>query len=175
MARSYDIAILSQKVEQMEGKIVANDVIANPTGDTTADLTKVQIDGTKYKVSNVKVNPTGEITNDATGLEIDGVKYKIPLPTITIAHTTFTATTLSNGTVATPNNVIPLLARRDGAEGYCYIGYNDRSSADTNFIKVTDLNGAAITSTEVTIDLFYLVETTQESTRSTKKKSKKED
>ena len=77
MARSYDIAILSQKVEQMEGKIVANDVIANPTGETSADLTAVQIDGTKYKVSNVAANPAGDATGALTKVTINGTTLDI--------------------------------------------------------------------------------------------------
>ena len=78
MARSYDIAILSQKVEQMEGSIKANDVIANPTGETTADLTAVQIDGTKYKVSKVEANPEAAATTGLTKIGVNGTVYSVP-------------------------------------------------------------------------------------------------
>lgn len=66
MARSYDIAILSQKVEQMEGSIKANDVIANPSGETTGDLTSIQIDGVKLNVPHTANKISfGESTVDA--------------------------------------------------------------------------------------------------------------
>lgn len=77
MARSYDIAILSQKVEQIEGSIKANDVVANPTGEATADLSKVQIDGTIYGVSDVKANPTGDATAALSSISIDSTKYTL--------------------------------------------------------------------------------------------------
>ena len=78
MARSYDIAILSQKVEQIEGSIKANDVVANPEGEATADLSKVQIDGTIYGVSVVDANPTGTASTLLKKIGIDGTNYNVP-------------------------------------------------------------------------------------------------
>lgn len=53
MARSYDIAILSQKVEQLEGREAGTNVIANPEEAATSTLEKVQISETIYSIPGI--------------------------------------------------------------------------------------------------------------------------
>ena len=48
MIDSWNAAKLNERINQVEQKIQANDVIANPTGDATAELNKISIDGTIY-------------------------------------------------------------------------------------------------------------------------------
>lgn len=57
-----------------------SDVIINPTlAGTEANATGIEVDGTKYKISEVKANPTLAGTEEnLTGVEVDGTKYKVP-------------------------------------------------------------------------------------------------
>ena len=76
MARSYDIAILSQKVEQMEGQIAGNDVIANPSGTATTLLKKIGIDGTNYNVPHTAAQIDYD-SSTSTKTKIDNIDSKL--------------------------------------------------------------------------------------------------
>ena len=75
MIDSWNAAKLNERINQVEQKIQANDVIANPTGAATSDLSKISIDGTVYGTSVVKGNPDGDTTADMTKISIDGTVY----------------------------------------------------------------------------------------------------
>lgn len=77
MIDSWNAAQLNERIDQVEKKIRANDVIANPTGAATADLGKVSIDGDIYGVSVVKANPEGSATGTLSKVSIDGTVYKV--------------------------------------------------------------------------------------------------
>lgn len=53
-------------------------VEANPEGEATADLEKLEVDGTVYGIPSIEVNPEGEATADLEKLEVDGTIYEIP-------------------------------------------------------------------------------------------------
>lgn len=148
MSRSYDIAILSQKVEQMEGSIKANDVVANPTGDTSAELKTVQIDGTKYSIAPNRVKSflieNDYVFNNAQVIEVGNLS------------------TLTSGIVTKTN-----------LKGACVIGTSAALftvlDADESILKL-----AATTTVNVTIHariiLFYEDAPSLTLTRSRKKK-----
>lgn len=77
MARSYDIAILSQKVEYLESAGIELPKV------TSSDNGKVlQVVSGKWKKGSkmpdaVSANPEGEIANELTGIQIGDEKYKI--------------------------------------------------------------------------------------------------
>ena len=65
MIDSWNAAKLNERITQVEKKIIANDVSANPTGAATAELEKVSIDGTVYSILPVPEDPT-ELYFDGT-------------------------------------------------------------------------------------------------------------
>lgn len=65
MIDSWNAAQLNERIDQVEKKIQSNDVIANPTGEATADLSKISIDGTVYSILPVPEDPT-ELYFDGT-------------------------------------------------------------------------------------------------------------
>ena len=65
MIDSWNAAKLNERITQVEKKIQANDVIANPTGTATGELKKVTIDGTVYSILPVPEDPT-ELYFDGT-------------------------------------------------------------------------------------------------------------
>ena len=77
MIDSWNAAKLNERITQVEKKIQANDVIANPTGAATEDLSKISIDGTVYGTSVVKANPVGEATEVLEEISINGVVYSL--------------------------------------------------------------------------------------------------
>lgn len=52
-------------------------VEANPQSSATEDLEKVQINGTVYELSSVNANPSGSATGDLEKIEINGVIYEL--------------------------------------------------------------------------------------------------
>lgn len=52
MIDSWNAAKLNERITQVEKKIQAKDVIANPTGEATAALGKISIDGVLYNIPN---------------------------------------------------------------------------------------------------------------------------
>ena len=77
MIDSWNAAKLNERINQVEKKIQANDVIANPTGAATTDLSKISIDGTVYGTSVVKANPEGLATTSLSKVSIDGIVYDL--------------------------------------------------------------------------------------------------
>ena len=159
MARSYDIAILSQKVEQIEGSIKANDVIANPAGETTADLSAIGIDGSNYNIPKI----------------YDLVKTK------SVSHT---ATVAAGGTV----NWNPM-TDDIGMTGYTPIGvigfkfnnvsliWVNHNIEDSDYgMLITNISNASVTQT-FTYNVLYIKATpvTTQATTSTRSKKKKEE
>lgn len=94
MARSYDIAILSQKVEYLESAGIELPKV------TSSDNGKVlQVVSGKWKKGSkmpdaVSANPEGEITNELTAIQIGDTKYKIietPKTVLTINANEYTS------------------------------------------------------------------------------------
>lgn len=176
MARSYDIAILAQKVEQMEGSIKANDVIANPTGDATADLAKVQIDGTKY---NIKSMTNYSETEQVIGKWIDGKP---------VYQKTINCGALPNNTTKSVAHGISDLgiavgifgtSMRSGAINILAIPYTGGTAYITLTITASNINlitNADFSNQDVTyITIQYTKVSDTVENKSTKKKSKKEE
>ena len=55
MIDSWNAAKLNERISQVESKIQANDVIANPEGAATASLSKVSVDGTIYDLTDSNI------------------------------------------------------------------------------------------------------------------------
>lgn len=79
MVDSTNPRIMANNIRDLESKISANDVEGNPSGTGyNTLLTKMKIDGKKFKLSNqVTANPDGEATDEATKLEIGGTIYSL--------------------------------------------------------------------------------------------------
>ena len=99
MIDSWNAAKLNERINQVESKIQANDVIANPTGAATEDLTKVSIDGTIYDLTDSNIatqvftdtwTPAG--TNTTIGsdilLENTGIDYSKIISVTIVSNTT---------------------------------------------------------------------------------------
>lgn len=198
MARSYDIAILSQKVEQLEGSIKANDVIANPTGAATASLEKVQVDGTIYSIpttSNDIAYDSDTTVTQAINEQDLNISDKFTLNTSTYSSLTGTVNAYYNrkthkvyGTFgARATEAIPTTAE------YFNIDSDYRPTETTNIpalVIITSNNVPSIykvvigTDGSIKQDLsgdsrgiyaYFEYYITGSSNRSTKKKSKKEE
>lgn len=52
-------------------------VSANPSGDATSELTKLEVDGTVYSVSNIEANPSEEATSDLSKLGVNGTVFNV--------------------------------------------------------------------------------------------------
>lgn len=66
--------ILNEDGTTWEEKVVE----ANPSGNSTADLTKIKIGNTIYKMaSQVEANPSGEATTDLTKIKIENTIYRL--------------------------------------------------------------------------------------------------
>lgn len=72
-------AEIDEAVEAVLDGDVGTTVVANPTlAGTEAALTGLQVDETKYKVTNVVANPTLAGTEPSlTGIEVGGNKYAV--------------------------------------------------------------------------------------------------
>ena len=199
MARSYDIAILSQKVEQLEGSIKANDVIANPTGETTGDLHSIQVDGVKLNVphtaddiaydSNTSVkNKINSITDFSTTERVVGHwtdDKPIYEKTITIENFDLDGTSaffpnVHFGQIVIANyfsNVDKMWCNYDGTILYVTAIENYRSVmlVDMQSPKLTIFSIPEYTGTTLTLTMRYTKTTDTVENRSTKKKSKKEE
>ncbi len=77
MVGSTNPRIMADNIRKLEGKIKANDVVANPTGDTTADLTKIEIDGVKYSIIGEAMAKYVSYDNTDSGLTADDVQAAI--------------------------------------------------------------------------------------------------
>lgn len=104
MARSYDIAVLAQKVEYLESAGIELPKV------TSSDNGKVlQVVSGKWKKGSkmpdaVSANPEGEITNELTGLKIGDDKYKISPE---IKSYTIEGETTNSGALAIPQEIDP--------------------------------------------------------------------
>ena len=82
MTDSTNPRVMADNIKELAastGGIVS--VEANPTGTATADLEKLDVDGTIYGISesvSVEANPEGEATVDLEKLGVDGTIYGIP-------------------------------------------------------------------------------------------------
>ena len=79
MIDSTNPRIMANNIRELESKIGANDVEGNPSGTGyNTLLTKMKIDGKKYKLPNqVIANPMAEATDEVTKLEIGGAIYSL--------------------------------------------------------------------------------------------------
>ena len=77
MVDSTNPRIMADNIRNLEGKIKANDVVANPTGDITAELTKVEIDGVKYAIVGETTAEDVSYDNTDSGLTADDVQGAI--------------------------------------------------------------------------------------------------
>lgn len=180
MARSYDIAILSQKVEQIEGSIKANDVVANPTGEATDALEKVQIDGTIYSLPDVEANPEAAATVGLTKIGVDGTIYSIPsiYDDIAVVEGTLATGDLEidypTGFTSSNSCIISVMYNSGGSRWDCVPNATISTvAASLRDTKIVFYNGAsAINDKTLRIVLKKIPVPVQASTR---KKTKKED
>ena len=110
MVDSTNPRIMADNIRKLEVKIKANDVVANPTGDTTADLTKIEIDGIKYAIVGETTAEDVSYDNTDSGLTADDVQAAIDEVSANpvIVRDTYTGTTNASGAVSIPSANAPL-------------------------------------------------------------------
>ena len=79
MIDSTNPRIMADNIRELNARMTSNDVEGNPSGSGfNTLLTKMKIDGKKYKLPNqVVANPTGEATGEIETLEIGGSIYSV--------------------------------------------------------------------------------------------------
>ena len=79
MVDSTNPRIMASNIQELNARMISNDVEGNPSGSGfNTLLTKMKIDGKKYKLPNqVVANPTGEATGEIETLEIGGSIYSV--------------------------------------------------------------------------------------------------
>ena len=77
MINTWNPAEIMDKVNQLEAKIKAEDVEANPTGEATETLTKIGIDGDIYSFTAETDADNVSYDNTTTGLTADDVQEAI--------------------------------------------------------------------------------------------------
>lgn len=79
MIDSTNPRIMVNNIRELESKISANDVEGNPSGSGyNTLLTKMKIGGNKFKLpGQVVANPSGSATSEVTKLEVGGTIYSI--------------------------------------------------------------------------------------------------
>ena len=117
MINTWNPAEISDKLNQLEGQIQANDVIANPTGEATETLTKIGIDGDIYSFTAETTAADVSYDNTSSGLTADDVQEAIDEITTrtTVAEKTATGTGYSvtyteiirNGVVQVAGTITP--------------------------------------------------------------------
>ena len=94
--------MLADNIKALDKKIVSGDVIANPTGEATGSLTKLQVDESIYSISQgttVTANPEDEATS-----ELDKIGVGTSVFSINNLH--IITDTVSTGTEASSSNSI---------------------------------------------------------------------
>lgn len=90
MMNTWNPAEIMERLNRLESIIKAGDVVANPTGEASTDLTKLAVDGTIYAIPDgtpVEANPEGEASGNLSSIGIGDTKYNIPTYT-PIGYTT---------------------------------------------------------------------------------------
>lgn len=79
MIDSTNPRIMADNIRELNTRMISNDVEGNPSGSGfNTLLTKMKIDGKKYKLPNqVVANPIGEATGEVETLEIGGSIYSV--------------------------------------------------------------------------------------------------
>ena len=118
MINTWNPAEISDKLNQLEGQIKANDVIANPEGEATEALTKVEIDGDIYSVQEVATtaedvsydNTESGLTADDVQAAIDEVEGRVDTleSNPVISRSTTTVTTNASGAASISASDAPL-------------------------------------------------------------------
>lgn len=111
MINTWNPAEISDKLNQLEGQIQANDVIANPTGEATETLTKIGIDGDIYSFTAETTASDVSYDNTSSGLTADDVQAAIDeLKTLTspIEMVELTGTTNSAGKITISADSVPM-------------------------------------------------------------------
>lgn len=164
MINTWNPAEISDKLNQLEGQIQANDVIANPTGEATETLTKIGIDGDIYSFTAETTAEDVSYDNTDSGLTADDVQEAIDeldttIGTIpVIVRDTYTGTTNASGAISIPAANAPL-------EKTINIFVISPSGYTCSYSKGTTTYGAkvrdrdsweALASTEVTFEIWKI-------------------
>lgn len=161
MINTWNPAEISDKLNQLEGQIKANDVIANPTGEATETLTKIEIDGDIYSFTAATSAADVSYDNTSSDLEADDVQDAIDeivtdlgnlIKTETLTATT-TAAGIFNITSMGPEKILSVSAA-PGTEAYCLA--RSQSTAGKSSILVVNSSFQPIASTEVSLVVTHL-------------------
>ena len=88
MVDSTNPRIMADNIKMLAASSGGSSVVANPEGEATEDLAKLEVDGTVYGIPEIEVNPEGEATEDLAKLEVGGTIYAIPEPESGVAYST---------------------------------------------------------------------------------------
>ena len=164
MINTWNPAEISDKLNQLEGQIQANDVIANPTGEATETLTKIGIDGDIYSFTAETTAADVSYDNTSSGLTADDVQDAIDelntaignIPVI--VRDTYTGTTNASGAISIPAANAPLEKTINifviSPSGYCC---NYSKGTTTYGAKVRERDsGEALASTECVFEIWKI-------------------
>lgn len=163
MINTWNPAEISDKLNQLEGQIQANDVIANPTGEATETLTKIGIDGDIYSFTATVEADDIPYDNTASGLTADDVQDaidelrtaigNIPVVKKTTKSGSTTAAGMLNISDMDPTNILTISAP-SGTNAYCL--WREQSTAGRTTVLVLDGSLQPIASTEITLNVTYI-------------------
>ena len=130
MVDSTNPRIMADNIKELDKKIIAADVNANPTGEATGTLTKLEVDGTIYAIpqgTSVTANPEGAATSELTKIGVGTSIFSISnLHVISGTVSTGTGETSSNNVVfdnAMPDtNYIITANVEEGGAGWASFG-----------------------------------------------------
>lgn len=150
MARSYDIAVLAQKVEYLESAgIELPKVTSSDNGKVLQVVSGKWKKGSKMPevVNALDSESTTDALSAAQGKELNDNKIEL------VTLTNQTLTTNASGSVVIPDNkrIVDFIIL--GTNAYTYRLGN---SGNTRFIHIMDEAGTAIASTELTVNYSYI-------------------
>lgn len=164
MINTWNPAEIMDKLNQLEAKVKAEDVEANPTGEATETLTKIGIDGDIYSfTASVNAddvpydNTTSGLTADDVQEAIDELKTAIPTLTTTIEE----VTTGANGTVtldiSTTHPIISIYKIRNVKDSdAAYVSIRTNSDNTVFVAYLTNPDGTAFASKTCDISITYI-------------------
>ena len=97
MVDSTNPRIMADNIKMLAAGSGGSSVVANPEGEATEDLAKLEVDGTVYGIPEIEVNPEGAATTDLEKLKVGDTTYAIPVP-VTLPFVYYESTvTFSSG------------------------------------------------------------------------------
>ena len=164
MMNTWNPAEIMDKLNQLEAKVKAEDVEANPTGEATETLTKIGIDGDIYSFTAATSADDVSYDNTTSGLTADDVQeaideLKTSMPTFTTS--TVEVTTGATGTVTlditTAHPIISIYKIRNVKDSdAAYVSIRTNSDNTVFVAYLTNPDGTAFASKTCDISITHI-------------------